>query len=72
MDKLLSVRFDIWIGVAVALGAIAGSRIGTYLSKKLSSKVIRIIFIILLVIIIGRLVWDLYESFTGGGSAALH
>ena len=70
--KLLSVKFDIWIGVAVALGAIAGSRIGTYLSKKLSSKVIRIIFIVLLVIIIGRLAWDLYGSFTGGGSTALH
>ncbi len=70
--KLLSVQFDIWIGVAVAIGAIAGSRIGTYLSKKLKVKVIRIIFIILLVIIIGRLAWDLYGSFTGGGSAALH
>jgi len=72
IGKLMSVRFDIWIGVAVALGAIAGSRIGTYLSKKLRSKVIRIIFIVLLIIIIGRLAWDLYGSFTGGGSTALH
>lgn len=72
IGKLLSVRFDFWIGVSVAIGAIAGSRIGTYLSKKLRSKVIRIIFIILLVIIIGRLVWDLYGSFADGGGAALH
>jgi len=70
--KLLSVQFDIWIGVAVAVGAIAGSRIGIYLSKKLKVKVIRIIFIILLVIIIGRLAWDLHGSFTGAETTAIH
>lgn len=72
VGKLLSIRFDLWIGVSVAVGAIAGSRIGTYLSKKLSSKVIRIIFIILLLVIIGRLAWDLFASFTSGSSTALH
>ena len=72
IGKLLSIRFDIFIGLAVAFGAIAGSRIGTYLSKKISSKIIKVIFIILLVIIIARVGWDIYGSFTGGGSSVLH
>lgn len=33
VGKLLAIRFDIFIGVAVALGAIVGSRIGTYINK---------------------------------------
>jgi len=70
--KLLSIRFDIFIGLAVAVGAIAGSRIGTYLSKKISAKIIKIIFIIILAIIIARVGWDIYMSFSGEGTTALH
>jgi len=66
IGKLLSIRFDIFIGLAVAVGAIAGSRVGTYLNKKISARIIKIIFIILLAIIIARVVWDLYYSFSGG------
>jgi uncharacterized membrane protein YfcA len=65
IGKLLSVRFDIFIGLAVAAGAIAGSKIGTYLNRKINVKVIRIIFIIFLSIIIARVGWDLYSSFAG-------
>lgn len=65
IGKLLSVRFDIFIGLAVAVGAIVGSRIGTYINKKISTKIIKIIFIILLTIIIIRVGIDLYSIFGG-------
>jgi len=65
IGKLLTIRFDIFIGLAVALGAIAGSKIGTYINKKVSEKVIKIIFTILLAVIIARVAWDLYTSFSG-------
>jgi len=70
--KLLSIRFDIFIGLAVAAGAIAGSRIGTYLSKRVSERIIKIIFALLLAVIIVRVGWDLYVSFSGVGTTALH
>ncbi len=72
IGKLLSVRFDFWVGVSVAVGAISGSKVGTYLGKKLKSKIIRIIFIIILIIITGRMVWDIYASIKGKGDLALH
>ncbi len=70
--KLLSIKFDIFIGLAVAAGAIVGSRIGTYIGKKISAKIIKIIFIALLAIIIARVGWDLYSSFSGAGNTALY
>ena len=70
--KLLSIKFDIFIGLAVGIGAIAGSRVGTYLSKRISEKVIKVIFALLLAVIIGRVGWDLYNSFTGAETTALH
>ena len=70
--KLLSIKFNIFIGLAVAAGAIAGSKIGTYIGKKISAKIIKIIFIILLAIIIVRVGWDLYMSFSGAVTIALH
>lgn len=65
IGKLLTIRFDIFIGIAVAVGAIAGSRIGTYINRKISVKIIKIIFIVLLAVIIARVGWDLYSSFSG-------
>ncbi|MES0341638.1 MAG: sulfite exporter TauE/SafE family protein [Candidatus Humimicrobiaceae bacterium] len=65
IGKLLSIKFDIFLGLAVAVGAIIGSRIGTYLNKKISEKIIKIIFTLLLAVIIGRVGWDLYGSFSG-------
>ncbi len=65
VGKLLVVRFDFFIGLSVALGAIAGSRMGTYLNIKIKPKVIKIIFIIILVITIIRVIMDLLYSFTG-------
>lgn len=64
VGKLLVIRFDIFIGVAVALGAIVGSRIGTYINKKVKPQIIRIIFILLLVAIIIRVAIDLYQNFS--------
>ena len=64
VGKLLVIRFDIFIGVAVALGAIVGSRIGTYINKKVKPQIIRIIFILLLVAIMIRVAIDLYQNFS--------
>jgi len=60
VGKLLSIRFNIFIGLAVALGAIAGAKIGTYINKKVGNKLIRVIFIILLSIIIIRVILDIF------------
>ncbi len=65
IGKLMVVRFDFFLGLSVALGSIAGSRIGTYLNIKTKPKVIKITFIILLVITIIRVALDLFSSFTG-------
>ncbi|MCL4416632.1 MAG: sulfite exporter TauE/SafE family protein [Actinobacteria bacterium] len=54
IGKLLTVRFDIFIGLAVAIGAIGGARLGTYLHKKIKDKCFSFIFIVLLIIIIAR------------------
>ncbi len=62
--KLLAVRFDFFIGLSVALGAIGGSRIGVYINKKIKPQIIRVIFIILLTITIIRVGVDLFSSFT--------
>ncbi len=58
--KLIAVRFDFLLGISIALGAIAGSRIGTYLNIKIKSKIIQIVFIIILVITIIRVLLDLF------------
>jgi len=63
VGKLLSVRFDIFIGIAVALGAIVGTKIGTYINKKVENKIIKVIFIILLVAIIFRVILDVLSIF---------
>jgi uncharacterized membrane protein YfcA len=63
--KLIVIRFDFFLGLAVALGAIAGSRIGTYLNIKTKPKIIKITFIVILVITIIRVALDLFSIFTG-------
>jgi len=63
IGKVLSIKFDIFIGIAVAVGAVIGSRLGTYLNRKVSERVIKIIFTLLLAVIIARVAWDLYTSF---------
>ncbi len=72
IGKLLSIEFDIFLGISVAVGAVIGSRIGTFINRKISEKVIKIVFTLLLAVIIARVGWDLYTSFAGGGSSALH
>ena len=63
--KLLVVRFDFFLGLSVALGSIAGSRIGTYLNIKIKPKIIKITFIVILVLAIIRVALDLFYNFTG-------
>jgi uncharacterized membrane protein YfcA len=63
IGKLMVIRFDFFLGLAVALGSIVGSRIGTYLNIKVRPKIIKITFIILLVITIIRVALDLFSSF---------
>lgn len=64
IGKLLSVDFNILLGLVIAAGSIAGSRFGTYLCKRIKPKIIRIIFLALLLIIIVAVSVDLYLSFT--------
>jgi len=64
IGKLLSIEFDIFIGISVAVGAVIGSRIGTYLNRKVNEIVIKVIFTLLLVVIIARVGWDLYTTFS--------
>jgi uncharacterized membrane protein YfcA len=63
VGKMMVIRFDFFLGLAVAIGSIAGSRIGTYLNIKIKPKIIKITFIILLVITIIRVALDLFSSF---------
>jgi uncharacterized membrane protein YfcA len=63
IGKVLSIEFDIFLGISVAVGAIIGSRIGTYVNRKINEKVIKIVFTLLLIVIIARVGWDLYTSF---------
>lgn len=64
IGKLLTVRFDIYTGFVVAIGAIGGARLGTYIHKKVKDNIIKIIFIVLLIIIIARVGFDLYTNLT--------
>jgi uncharacterized membrane protein YfcA len=65
IGKVLSIEFDIFLGISVAVGAVIGSRIGTLINRKLNEKVIKIVFTLLLTVIIIRVGWDLYISLTG-------
>jgi uncharacterized membrane protein YfcA len=63
LGKMMVVRFDFFLGLAVSLGAIAGSRLGTYLNIKTRPKIIKITFIVLIVITIIRVALDLFSGF---------
>jgi len=59
IGKIISVKFDIYIALVLGIGAVAGSRLGSYLNKKMSHKAIRIFFITVLSIAIVRVLVDL-------------
>ena len=59
IGKIISVDFDIVFAIIVGVAAIGGSRLGTYLNRKANSKIVRIIFALLLTVIIIRVVIDL-------------
>jgi len=63
IGKILSVKFDVVIGIIVAIGAIGGSKVGTYLNKKIKPIIIKIIFILLLLAIIVRVLIDICYHF---------
>jgi uncharacterized protein len=62
IGKLLTVKFDIFIGIAVGIGALVGARLGAYIHRKINEKIIRIIFIIILSVIIVKVGIDLVVS----------
>ena len=59
IGKVISVDFDAMFAIVVGISAIGGSRLGTYLNRKVNPKVIRIIFALLLAVIIIRVAIDL-------------
>jgi len=63
IGKLISVKFNIYLALVLGIGAICGSSLGTYLNKKLSHKIIKVLFIIILIIAISRVTFDLLIGF---------
>jgi len=62
IGKIFAAKFDISTAVIIAVGAIGGSKLGTYLNKRIKPVIIKVIFTILLVAIIIRVSLDLYAS----------
>jgi uncharacterized membrane protein YfcA len=59
IGKVISVDFNILLGVIVGVGGIGGARLGTYLKTKISQKVIRIIFILFFIVVFARVIIDI-------------
>jgi uncharacterized membrane protein YfcA len=59
IGKVISVDFDIMLATAIGIGAVGGSKLGTYLNRKVNSKIIRIFFALLLLAMITRVAIDL-------------
>jgi uncharacterized membrane protein YfcA len=65
--KILSVDFNIISSVIVGLGGIGGTRLGTYLKRKIKPKITRIIIIIFFVIVFTRVIIDITGSLFNAG-----
>ncbi len=61
--KFLSVDFNVFFGLIVGTGGIAGVRIGTYLKRKISAKTIRLLFILFFLIVFVRVLIDIISYF---------
>jgi uncharacterized protein len=59
IGKVLSVEFNYITALIIAVSSVAGARLGTYINHKVKPIVIKIVFIIMLIIIIGRVAFDL-------------
>ena len=59
IGKVISVDFDVVLAIAIGIGAVGGSKLGTYLNRKVNSKIIRIFFALLLLTMITRVLIDL-------------
>lgn len=59
IGKAISVDFDVVLAIVIGIGAVGGSKLGTYLNRKVNSKIIRIFFALLLLAMITRVLIDL-------------
>jgi uncharacterized membrane protein YfcA len=62
VGKVISVDFNILFGVVVGIGGIGGTRLGTYLKRKVSQKATRIIFILFFIAVFTRVIIDLVQK----------
>lgn len=60
LGKVLSVDFNILFGIVVGIGGIGGARLGTYLKRKISQSVTRIIFILFFIAVFTRVIVDIF------------
>ncbi|MCL6087143.1 MAG: sulfite exporter TauE/SafE family protein [Actinobacteria bacterium] len=63
IGKFISVKFNIYFALVLGAGAVGGSRLGSYLNKKMSHMAIRILFIVILTAAIIRVLVDLTINF---------
>jgi len=63
IGKIISVDFNVFFALLIGIGSIGGSRLGTYLNKKLSPKAIKTIFVIILATAMVRIIFDLLVEF---------
>lgn len=61
IGKLLTGQVPFWLSVLAVTGALPGAKFGTYINAKLSSKNLRLGFILLLMIISMRIWLDVYS-----------
>ena len=59
IGKILSVEFNYITALIIAVSSVAGARLGTYINQKVKPLIIRVIFIFMLLVIIGRVAFDL-------------
>jgi uncharacterized protein len=59
--KVLSVDFNIYYGIAAGIGSVGGTRLGTYLKKKIKPVFIRIMFILFFAAISVRVIIDIFQ-----------
>lgn len=59
IGKIISVEFNYITALIIAASSVAGARLGTYINHKVKPIIIRVVFIIMLLVIIGRVSFDL-------------
>lgn len=59
IGKVLTLDFNYITALIIAVSSVAGARLGTYINQKVKPLIIRVIFVIMLLVIIGRVAFDL-------------